>query len=30
MAEKYNALFASWLEANRDGKTDIDAQGFGK
>ena len=29
-AEKYRTLFASWLSENRAGKTDIDAQGFGK
>jgi hypothetical protein len=29
-SEKYDALFASWLAANHEGKTDIDAQGFGK
>ena len=28
MAEKYEGLFASWLEANREGAKDIDAQGF--
>ena len=27
-AEKYNALFKAWLEANRAGATDIDGQGF--
>lgn len=28
MAEKYEALFDSWLEANREGASDIDEQGF--
>ena len=27
-AEKFKALFAGWLTANRRGATDIDAQGF--
>jgi len=29
-AETYKALFAAWLNENRAGSTDIDAQGFAK